>query len=108
MRRRRYPPRVYASIIARQDGFCACECGESLGSDPRDINFDHHIPLWQGGEDTPENLRALKKRHHLAKTISEAKDRAKFRRIADRAGLRKRRMNQQDKALAKMLEGSDG
>lgn len=59
-----------------------------------------------GGEDTPENLRALKKRHHLAKTIRETKDRAKFLRIAERGGLSKRKMNRQDQMLAKMLEAS--
>ena len=106
-RRRRFHPRVYAEIISRQEGICACGCGESLGSDPRDIEFDHAIELWAGGEDTPDNLRALLKRHHLVKTIREAKDRAKFRRIAERGGMSKRRMNRQDRELAKMLEASE-
>ncbi len=104
MRRRRFHPRVYAEIVKRQDGICACGCGEALGADPRDIQFDHETPLHLGGEDTPENLRALKKRHHLVKTIRETKDRAKFRRIAERGGMTKRRMNRQDRELAKMLE----
>ena len=107
-RRRRFHPRVYAEIIERQDGFCACGCEEELGTDPRDIQFDHELALHLGGEDTPENLRALKKRHHLVKTIRETKDRAKFVRIAERAGLSKRRMNRQDQMLAKMLGASSG
>ncbi len=104
MRRRRFPPRVYAEIVKRQDGICACGCGEALGTDPRDIQYDHEIPLWKGGEDTPENLRALRKKHHLAKTIGEAKDRAKFRRIAERGGMTKRRMSRHDRDLARYLE----
>ena len=107
MRRRRFPPRVYAEIIARQDGICACGCNEPLGTDPRGFEFHHATALHLGGEDTPENLRAVIKKHHLALTIRETKDRAKFRRIADRAGLTKRRLSREDKALAKMLEGSE-
>ena len=107
MRRRRFHPKVYAEIIERQDGICACGCNEPLGTDPRDIQFDHETPLHLGGTDTPGNLRALKRRHHLAKTIREAKDRGKFRRIAERDGMGKRRMNQQDRMLARYLEGTD-
>ena len=103
VRRRRFHPRVYAEIVERQAGMCACGCEEPLGTDPRDIQYDHKIPLWAGGEDTPENLRATIKKHHLVKTIRETKDRAKFVRIAERAGLSKRKMNRQDRMLAKML-----
>lgn len=106
MRRRRFHPKTYAEIIERQDGICACGCDEPLGTDPRDIQFDHEVALHLGGADTPDNLRALKKKHHLVKTIREAKDRGKFRRIADQGGMTKRRMNQQDRMLAKYLEES--
>jgi len=106
MRRRRFHPRVYAEIIERQDGKCACGCGEELGTDPRDIQYDHERPLWNGGEDTPDNLRALKKKHHLLKTIGECKDRAKMKRIIERGGMAKRRMNRQDRELARYLERS--
>ena len=104
MTRRQFHPRVKAEIVKRQDGICACGCGAPLGTDPRDIQYDHEIPLHLDGEDTAENLRALKKKHHLVKTIREAKDRAKFRRIVDRGGMGKRRMNQQDRMLARYLE----
>lgn len=107
MRRRRFHPRVYAEIIERQGGICACGCEEELGTDPRDIQFDHELALHLGGEDTSDNLRALKKRHHLAKTIRETKDRAKFLRIAERDGMSKRRMNRRDRELAKMLEAAE-
>ena len=32
MRRRRFHPRVYAGIVERQDGICACGCDEALGA----------------------------------------------------------------------------
>lgn len=108
IKRRKFPPSVYAEIIERQEGKCACGCGEPLGTDVSQIHFDHWIPLWNDGPDTPENLRALKVRHHLAKTRKEAKARAKVKRIENRDGLRKRRMNQGDKALAKMLDRENG
>lgn len=101
--RRRFSPKVYAGIIERQKGICACGCGEELGDDPREIQFDHELPLHLGGPDTQDNLRALKVKHHLAKSTREAKARAKVKRIAERDGLRKPRMNARDKALAKYL-----
>lgn len=106
MPRRRFHPRIYAEIIERQDGKCACGCGEELGTDPRDIQYDHERPLWNGGEDTPENLRAVKRKHHLLKTIGEARDRAKMKRIIERDGLRKPRMSRRDKILANYLQAS--
>ncbi len=103
-RRRKHSARTYAEIIARQDGICACGCKEELGTDPRDFQFDHHIPLHLEGEDTPDNLRALLKRHHLTKTVKEHKLRAKMARIKERDGMRKPRMNARQKVLAKILE----
>ncbi len=103
--RRRFSPKTYAGIIARQKGRCACGCREKLGTDPTQIHYDHWIPLWNDGPDTEENLHALKVRHHLAKTRKEAKARAKGKRIQERDGLRRRRMNAGDKVLAKILEG---
>ena len=104
----RFHPRIYAEIVRRQDGICACGCGEALGTDPREIEYDHEIPLSLDGEDTPENLRALKRRHHLVKTIGETKARAKVARIQSREGLMKRRLNRHDRALAAILEATKG
>ena len=51
MRRRRFHPRTYAEIIARQNGICAC-CDAPLGTDPRLIEFDHELSrLELGGTD---------------------------------------------------------
>ena len=104
-RRRRFHPAVYAGIVQRQDGICACGCGEPLGADRRAMHFDHKIPLWKGGEDTPENLQALKLKHHLVKSGREAADRAKLHRIIERDGLRLRRENREDRMFARLLEG---
>lgn len=108
MRRRRFPPRVYWEIVARQKGICGCGCGRPLGSDPRGIEFDHVVALADGGPDTPDNIQALIVRHHRSKSSREAIARAKARRISERDGLLQRRLNRGDRALAKMLEGSDG
>ena len=105
-RRRTFPPSVYASIIARQQQRCACGCKEPLGDDPRAFDFDHILPLWLGGKDEPENLQALKPKHHTPKTSREAGQRAKIERIKDRDGLHKRKMSAKDKMLARILEGA--
>ena len=102
--RRRFSPLVYVEIITRQSGICACGCKDSLGTDPRDIEYDHFMPIHLGGRDHPDNLRALKKRHHLTKTVAEAKARAKAARIRAREGLTKKRLSQRDKATMKLLE----
>ena len=103
--RKRFHPKVYAGIIARQGGICGCGCGEELGADPREIQFDHHFGLEAGGTDTPDNLRAMKRKHHTQETAREAGVRGKTRRIKARDGMKKRRPNQADKALRKILEG---
>ena len=102
--RRRFSPKVYAEIVARQGGLCACGCKESLGTDPRDIQFDHEIALHLDGADTPDNLRALKKRHHLEVTKRQATARAKSKRIQERDGMMRRRLSRHDQAFAKLLE----
>ena len=73
MPRRRFHPRVVRlEIISRaKNGKCAC-CDEPLGTDPRLIEFDHELSLELGGTDTPDNLRALTKSCHRAKTSREA------------------------------------
>ena len=103
--RRRFSPRTYKAIIDGQKGICACGCKEPLGSDPRAFNFDHIRELWDDGEDTPENLQALLIGHHRLKTSGNTKQRAKLKRIEERDGLRKPRLNARDRVLAKMLEG---
>jgi hypothetical protein len=107
-KRRYLSPKEQATVIERQGRKCACGCGEML-DDPAEIKMDHEIPLWTG-EDTPEdykrlnhidNFRALKNRHHLTKTSSEATQRAKEKRQRDRhLG---QHLNARQKALQKIL-----
>ena len=96
--RKRHHPRVLAEIVKRQGGRCAC-CGEPLGTVPRLIEYDHILPLADGGVDEPENLQALAKACHRAKTSREATERARANRLA-----RGPRMNQRDRMLARYLE----
>ena len=105
MARRRFSMGERAGVIARQKGICACGCGEALGEDPREIQYDHEIPLDLDGPDNLDNLRALCRPHHIAKTSQEARTRGKVRRIQDSDGLTKKKLNRQEKWLAKKLEG---
>jgi len=107
-KRKKFPASVYAGIIGKQNGLCACGCSEPLGTDPRGIHFDHDKPLWLGGEDTPENLRALKAKHHLAKTKGEAPTLAKLRRLIAKDGHRGRNLSRADSELARLLTVSNG
>ena len=100
--RRKFSPRVYAEIVWRQGGNCACGCGEPLGSNPRDIQYDHIHPLADGGKDTPDNLQALKAKHHRSKSSREAMARAKARRIQANEGRRK--LSRHEKLIAGYLD----
>ena len=104
IKRRKFPPNVHARIVIEQDGICACGCQETLGDDPRAYEFDHILPLADGGKDEPENLQALLRRHHTLKSSNEAKSRAKVARIQAKGGLTRRKMNAHDRALARALD----
>ena len=41
---------------------------------------DHIVPLWNGGDNSMENLQSLCANCHCEKTILEARDRARIRR----------------------------
>ena len=103
IKRRRFSARDYADILKRQQFLCACGCGLPL-MDPRDVHYDHELPLWAGGKDDPSNLRALLRKHHIEKTRGEAADLAKVRRIAAKNGHRGRNLSAADRELQKLLE----
>ena len=98
--RKRFSPLVYAGIWLRQNGRCACECGEKLQDGL--VEYDHEKPLWLGGDDTPDNLRALIKKHHLQKTQGEATIRAKNDRM--RAKHFGPRLNARDREIQRIRE----
>ncbi len=90
-RRRKFHRRVYLGILRVQHLRCACGCAQRL-TRKEGYQFDHDRSLGLGGDDSPENLRALRTPCHLKKTQAEAHRRAK----ADRQrkawlGLKKRR-----------------
>jgi len=100
-RRRKFPPHVYADLIRRQGGLCACGCGEPL--EIGRIHYDHIVALAIGGKDEPSNLQALILRHHAAKTKADMVKIAKVKRIDKKDRLLKGR-TAMDRAIAKHLE----
>lgn len=102
LKRRQLTPGQKMMILKRQDFICACSCAEKI-TDIRDVHFDHALPLHLGGTNDLENFRALKVKHHMAKSGREAAARAKVRRIQDRDGLLKRRLSASDKVMAKVF-----
>ena len=98
--RRRFSPAQYESVLARQNMICACECGETLVVGR--IQYDHDKSLWLDGPDTLENLRALVTKHHLKKTVAEAKLRAKNDRV--RAKFTGKRLNVRDREIRRIIQ----
>lgn len=101
-RRRQLTPGQKMMILRRQDFICACSCGEKI-TDIRDVHFDHALALHLGGANDLENFRALKVKHHMAKSGRETAARAKVRRIQETGGLRKKKLSKQQKAMAGIL-----
>lgn len=98
--RKRFPPLVYAQIWLRQNGRCACPCGEKMQEGM--VQYDHIIPLSMGGKDEPENLQALIKKHHADKTSKEAGIRAKCDR--QRAKHFGPRLSARDREIRRIIE----
>lgn len=99
-RRKRFAPRVYADLIQKQDGKCACGCEQPLVLGM--IEWDHIIALELGGRDEPSNLQGLLKRHHKPKTREDMAKIAKVRRIIKK----QRRLNVTEREVARILEKS--
>ena len=84
------PPRVKARIILRQGGICACGCAQKLGASGERIEFDHEVALVLGGANDEDNLRALRKPCHRAKTAQDVAQKAtEARKRAKHLGLHK-------------------
>lgn len=62
------PTRVKARVVARQNGKCACGCGQKLGLAGERIDFDHETAIILGGENREGNLRAIRYPCHKPKT----------------------------------------
>jgi 5-methylcytosine-specific restriction protein A len=75
--RRSMTPARRARITAKHDGHCAYPgCEETAG-----LEIDHIIALALGGKDRDDNLEALCRDHHRAKTTRDRKLIAKAARI---------------------------
>ena len=100
--RRHFSPSVYRAILVRQNWKCACGCNLLL-STAGIYHFDHILPLSLGGLDEESNLQALILGHHKAKSHKEASARAKTKRIIAQDGLRRKKVSERDKVMAKVL-----
>ena len=72
--RRCFTDAVKKQIAARQRWQCGL-CFDLLSAA---FEIDHTIPLWNGGEDSPDNASALCANCHAAKTQNEAIERNKI------------------------------
>lgn len=63
--------KIRAVVARRSGGWCECdECritGDRLPAD----EFDHVVPLWEGGADTIDNFQHLNATCHAKKTARE-------------------------------------
>lgn len=100
--RRQLTPGQKMMVLKRQDFICACMCTEKI-TDIRDVHFDHALALHLGGTNDLENFRALKVKHHMAKSGRETAARAKVKRIQETDGLRRKKLSERDKVMAKAL-----
>jgi len=69
-------------IMERQDRCCALT-GRPFTPKERP-EFDHKVPLWLGGRNSEDNLHAIHKPEHAAKTKAEATVRAKVNNVASK------------------------
>ena len=59
-------------IAARQGWRCGCGCGQLLDES---FEIDHIVPLSEGGSNADNNLQALLRAHHQAKSSAHARRR---------------------------------
>lgn len=72
--RRALDPHVKRRVVVRDRSRCV-QCGSS-----NQVEIDHIVPVWAGGEDDADNLETLCRVCHRAKTSREHAQRAAFRR----------------------------
>lgn len=64
--------RLRDSILKRDKYLCQCEQCKAQGRYTEAHEVDHIIPLSQGGDDHPNNLRAINRDCHKLKTQRES------------------------------------
>ena len=60
-------------IMLRDKFLCQCEACQASGFPMQAHEVDHIVPLCEGGKDNPENLRAINRECHKAKTVQESR-----------------------------------
>ena len=71
------------------------------------IDFDHIVPLADGGEHRESNIRAIHRRCHKLKTAKEAVSRAKHRKkVAHHYGIKKPRSRLSHPTLKRRMDGT--
>ena len=94
MTRRRLSPDQRRLVRERQGNLCSCGCNEPLAAR---VEYDHDTALWAGGDNDIANFRALRPGCHTKKTVSEAKQRGKEKRIREQDGLRRKKLTRKEK-----------
>ena len=88
MTRRRFSAKALMQRLLEHDGKCA-DCGCKTGG-PNGLEWDHIVPLANGGDDELANLQPLCIDCHKVKTRSDKGSIAKAKRQAQRtAGIRR-------------------
>jgi 5-methylcytosine-specific restriction protein A len=67
--------RLKRMVAKRSGGLCECGECQRLGRRLPADEFDHIVPLWEGGGDSLDNLWHLNRACHAKKTAAELKRR---------------------------------
>lgn len=71
---------VLLRLYAKQNGICACGCGQSMNLNRDKVDCDHVKAIIDGGENRESNLQLLLNACHKRKTSAEASARSEERR----------------------------
>jgi 5-methylcytosine-specific restriction endonuclease McrA len=72
--------RKLRELVLKRDGYlCRCAACKSTGRVRVAHEADHIVPLHRGGKDHPDNMQAINRDCHLAKSLAERGYRAKQR-----------------------------
>jgi 5-methylcytosine-specific restriction endonuclease McrA len=66
---------IRRQIVRRSGGWCECTPCRQSGHPLPAEEFDHLIPLWEGGGNGLENWQHLNRQCHLTKSATEARRR---------------------------------
>lgn len=92
---------VLLRLYAKQNGLCACGCGLMMNFDRDEIDCDHKVALIDGGENVEANLQLMIRKHHRAKTASEATERSRERAHKAKAFTALRKLKWQSRGFPK-------